>query len=288
MPKNHRKRIVQSEDPFVICIVSAAPLRSKPFHSLEMKSQILFGEMGRIIDRKGKHWYKIACEWDDFTGWIDSKQVFRIDQKVFEKNLENPAFALDLVNGVLGDKMSIPICIGSTLPRYDGMSLKMPIGKMTYSGQVIFANEQEINESRIIKLGMKYIHAPYLWGGRSPFGIDGSGLIQMIFKLAGFRFPRNARMQINLGMNVDFPNDARPSDLAFFEDTKGNIVHVGMIVEENKILHAHGRVRIDYFDHHGIFNEDIAKYTHKLRIIKRIDVTEKLGIKEDLLSFDNN
>jgi cell wall-associated NlpC family hydrolase len=128
---------------------------------------------------------------------------------------------------------------------------------------------------------MKYIHAPYQWGGRSPFGIDGSGLIQMIFKLAGLRTPRDAYRQLDLGKVIDFPSDAKAADLAFFEDTKGNIEHVGMITEPSKILHAFGKVRIDYFDHQGIYNNELGKYTHKLRIIKRIEIRE-ISLKDKL------
>ena len=157
----------------------------------------------------------------------------------------------------------------SSVDRFDGINFRLAEEKMTYSGLAISSAEFEIDENRLIKLGMKYIHSPYLWGGRSPFGIDGSGLIQMIYKLAGVKIPRDTTEQIKLGNNVDFPSDAKSADLAFFDDTKGNICHVGMITEEKRILHAYGKVRVDYFDHHGIYNEDLGKYTHKLRVIKR-------------------
>ncbi|GLR15971.1 C40 family peptidase [Portibacter lacus] len=275
MPKKYGKKIIQSEDPFAICIVAIAPLRARPSHSEEQVSQLLIGEQAMILDRKGKHWYKVRTEWDNYVGWIDAKQIHLIDEEDFEKNKEHAAFALELVQGAMGAEFSIPVTIGATLPRFDGISCKMPFGKMTYSGQAIFADTLELDEYRLVKLGLKYIHAPYQWGGRSPFGIDGSGLIQMIFKLAGIRIPRDSDKQIALGELVDFPSDAQPADLAFFEDTKGNIVHVGMIIEESKILHAYGKVRQDYFDHHGIYNSDLGKYTHKLRIIKRVIVREK-------------
>lgn len=281
MPKKGKNRLVQSDDPFAICNVSICSMRSKPYHESEIVNQLIFGELAQIIDRKGKHWYKIQCEWDDYIGWIDAKQIHRISQEDYDKFKSNQAYALELLQGVMGKEASIPVCIGSTLPRFDGISCRMPTGKMTYSGQAIFADSLEIDEYRLIKLGMKYIHAPYLWGGRSPFGIDGSGLIQMIYKLAGIRIPRDAAMQLHLGDIVDFPSDAQAADLAFFEDTKGNICHVGMITEEKRILHAYGKVRVDYFDHHGIYNEELGKYTHKLRIIKRPGFIRSQEVRSD-------
>ncbi len=268
--KKNRKKIIQSEDPFAICTVSVAPLRIKPFHDTEMVSQLLFGEMVEIIDQKNKYWFKVRSEWDKYEGWMDSTQIFRIPEKEYHKNIEKQAYALELVHAAMSSDAIIPICIGSTLVRFDGMSCRMPLAKMTYSGLAIFSKNIEMDALRLVKLAMKFLHAPYLWGGRSPFGIDGSGLVQMIFKLNGIRIPRDVQDQIYLGEIVDFPGDAKPADLAFFEDSKGNIIHVGMIMEENKILHSFGKVRIDYFDHQGIYNQELAKYTHRLRIIKRI------------------
>ncbi|WP_235299417.1 C40 family peptidase [Portibacter marinus] len=272
MPKKKGNKIIQSEDPYAICTVAVASLRSKPSHAEEQVSQLLFGEQAHILDRKGKQWLKVSTEWGGYIGWVPALQLYRIDKKDFEKNLEGQAMALELVQGALGRNHSVPICIGSTLNRFDGMSFRMPDGKMTYSGQALLRDAVEMNNERLVKLGMKYIHAPYQWGGRSPFGIDGSGLIQMIYKLAGIRIPRDASGQIRAGEIVDFPSDAMPGDLAFFENAKGQIVHVGLITEESQILHAFGKVRLDYFDHHGIYNSELGKYTHKLRIIKRIDV----------------
>ena len=275
MSRKSKSKLIQSDEPFAVCNVSIAALRAKPFQNEEMVSQLLFGEMAHILDRKGKHWYKVQCEWDKYVGWVDAKQIHRISKKDFEANIEKQSYALELVQGAMGTTASVPICIGSTLPRFDGMTCKMPSEKMSYSGLAINAQSLEMDSYRLVKLGLKYMHAPYLWGGRSPFGIDGSGLIQMIYKLAGIRIPRDARDQISMGEIIDFPSDAQAADLAFFENSKGNITHVGMITDESRILHAHGKVRVDYFDHHGIYNEDLGKYTHRLRIIKRLIIQEQ-------------
>jgi len=109
-----------------------------------------------------------------------------------------------------------------------------------------------------------------MWGGRSPFGIDCSGLVQMVYKLSGIKLPRDANQQSTKGIPVNFLSEAVPGDLAFFDNEEGNIVHTGIILSNNRIIHSSGRVRVDSLDHEGIYNENLKQYTHKLRIIKRI------------------
>ena len=115
-----------------------------------------------------------------------------------------------------------------------------------------------------------YLKAPYVWGGKSIFGLDCSGLVQQLYGLVGIQLPRDARQQVEHGQPVHFVVQARPGDLAFFDNAEGRIVHVGLVLEEGRILHAHGEVRIDPLDHNGIYNKDLGRYTHKLRIIRRL------------------
>ena len=111
---------------------------------------------------------------------------------------------------------------------------------------------------------------PYLWGGKSTFGIDCSGLTQQVYKLGGYELPRDAYQQAELGEVLSFVEEAEPGDLAFFDNADGKIIHVGIILGDYKIIHAHGKVRIDPFDSNGIFNTDSQKYSHKLRFIKKV------------------
>src|SRR5690606_32644982 len=122
----------------------------------------------------------------------------------------------------------------------------------------------------LIETALLYLNTPYLWGGKTPFGIDCSGFTQMVYKLNGYKLLRDASQQATQGEALSFIEESEPGDLAFFDNHEGIITHVGIIMEDNYIIHAHGKVRIDRLDHSGIFNYDTRSHTHRLRVIKRI------------------
>ncbi|RYG37708.1 MAG: NlpC/P60 family protein, partial [Chitinophagaceae bacterium] len=148
-----------------------------------------------------------------------------------------------------------------------------------------FLNHDEINTARLDFEGMRvsglrtksnliptaflYLNSPYLWGGKTPFGIDCSGLTQMVYKLNGYALPRDASQQALVGEPLSFIEESESGDLAFFDNDEGRIIHVGLIMEDNYIIHASGRVRIDRLDHLGIYNAEVNRHTHKLRVIKK-------------------
>jgi cell wall-associated NlpC family hydrolase len=122
----------------------------------------------------------------------------------------------------------------------------------------------------IISTAYLLINAPYLWGGKNPFGIDCSGFTQIVYKLNGYKLPRDASQQVELGTPLSFVEEAEAGDLAFFDNEEGNIVHVGILLNNEQIIHASGSVRIDKYDHYGIFNKSLGKYSHSMRVIKRV------------------
>ena len=245
-------------------------MRNSADDKSEMISQLLFGELVEIYKKKKKTWLKVISEHDDYLGWIDKKHIHYISKKEFTRLKGCSTLALDWVNPAFAKGKSIPIVAGSNLHNFDGLTFKSPFGRFQYSGQIIDATKLEITSELISKLSKQYLNAPYLWGGRSPFGIDCSGYTQMIYKMLGYDLPRDSSQQVDLGETVDFNIDTQIGDLAFFVNKENRIIHVGILLEDNQIIHASGWVRIDTLDHFGIFNEESQKYTHILRIIKRI------------------
>jgi cell wall-associated NlpC family hydrolase len=171
------------------------------------------------------------------------------------------------------------VVIGSSLPHLNELRFQVGNKVFFYDGLVSEIRLQDTftnlphspeNKQQLVGDAMLYLNAPYLWGGRTPFGIDCSGFVQMVYKLQGLKLLRDASQQATQGEVISLLAEAEQGDLAFFDDEEGNITHVGMIIDSQRIIHCSGRVQIDNLDHEGIFNVRLQKYTHKLRLIKRI------------------
>lgn len=265
---------------FGICPLSVIPIRSSSADKSEMVSQLLFGELVEILEQKGA-WLRIRCLWDNYLGWIDRKQILVVTPTEKDRYESNVAYNLELVQGIMADDFSLPVTLGASFAEFDGINFTFNNRTCTFSGQAINPAEITPNSELLLKIARRYLHAPYLWGGRSPMGIDCSGFTQMVFKLIGIKMPRDAYQQVERGRLVDFIEQAQPGDLAFFENRKSKITHVGLIMTDGRIIHASASVRIDRIDHYGIFNEEDQKYSHKLRVVKRILPNEAYVPKED-------
>ncbi len=254
---------------FGISPLSVIPVRSSASDKSEMISQILFGEMVEVLDTRGS-WSKVRCDWDNYIGWVDSKQLKSISPDEFHLYRLNYACSIELMQPAAGEGYYLPITIGANLPNFDGLRFSLNGSSFQFSGQAITPSEIEPSAEMLLKMARRYLYAPYLWGGRSPLGIDCSGFTQVVYKLVGVSLPRDSSEQVEEGELINFIEEAQEGDLAFFENKKGKISHVGILMADNKIIHASGQVRIDKIDHYGIFNNDKNKYTHKLRVIKRV------------------
>ncbi len=244
-----------------ICNLSIIPLRFEPNDTSELVSQVLYGEHFKILEQR-KKWSRIRLAFDNYEGWMDNKQYLEITEEIYKgfNNGEQPLVA-DLIDFVSCDNNQlIPIPLGASLKALD-------LFKHQYEGNKIIEQQPK---SKLIETAYLFLNAPYLWGGKTNFGVDCSGLTQMVYKLNGYKLLRDASQQATQGEPLSFIEESEPGDLAFFDNEEGVITHVGIIMKDNYIIHAHGKVRVDRIDHTGIFNAEKRAYTHKLRVIKRI------------------
>lgn len=255
---------------FGICPLSTVAIRNSASHKSEMISQLLFGEMVEVLERKGRQWVRVRCHEDNFVGWVSTQQLEEITPSEFETYQTQFAFVLDLLHPAQKDDAFIPLSLGARLPNFDGMRFTIGSNSYSYSGQAVFPEDITAQPQLILKIARRYLHAPMLWGGRSPFGLDSAGLVQVVYRFAGQQLPREASQQVLLGESVDFVEQAQAGDLAFFENQANRIAHTGILFPENKVLHIYGKARLDPIDHYGIYNNELKRYTHKLRIVKRV------------------
>ena len=244
-----------------LCNLSLVAVRQEASDSSEMVTQLLYGDYFKIIEFR-KSWVKIRIAFDQYEGWIDNKQFKEIDADIYHNLNEKPSKTssdlMEFVSNEFGQLIAIPI--GSNLQA-------VPFLNHSHDGNYF---EGQLAKENLIQHALLFLNSPYLWGGKTPFGIDCSGLTQMVYKLNGFFLKRDAKDQATQGETLSFIEESEPGDLAFFDNSEGIITHVGIIMADNYVIHAHGKVRIDMLDHSGIFNIETKRHSHKLRVIKRV------------------
>lgn len=251
-----------------IGLLGQIPIRESITHTSEMVSQLLFGETFAIED-KYQHWLKIRTLFDNYVGWVDSKQVMLLaDEKPPESNIFTASH--DAIVERSTDYARFRVGVGCPLAEYSEGKFKMGNITFRYEGKIHQVGLTLTGPARIIELAKQYINTPYLWGGRSSFGIDCSGFVQMIFRLNGISLPRDAAQQAEKGTAVNFISEANPADLFFFDNENGEITHAGIYLGNNRIIHSSGFVHESNVDGEGILRSDGKGYTHHLRIIKRM------------------
>jgi cell wall-associated NlpC family hydrolase len=250
---------------FYLDAVAAAPIRLKARHQREMVSQLLFGETVRIIKEKGL-WVKIKSLHDNYAGWITRNLLLEI---TMEQALTAVTYVTaDMINSIrIGDEV-VKVPIGSSLPFFDNGRGKLGNTAYEFTGASKNRYEKNPTGAHLEALAKQWLNAPYCWGGRTVFGVDCSGYVQLNYKMIGIDLPRDAWQQAQDGETVKKLKDALTGDLAFFDD-KEEIVHVGILLDKDHIIHASGKVRIDAIDKNGITNSITGKRTHQLKAIRR-------------------
>lgn len=233
-----------------ICNVTVAPVRAENSDKAEIVTEILFGESADILE-VNKNWTRIKMHYDGYEGWMDTKQLKPVTEEELAKRK---------ITVVTEDFSSVLMNDGKTL---------LSMGSEVEFPAVASRRSHDLRES-IALAAREFLNVPYLWGGKSFFAVDCSGFTQLVYKIHDIKLPRDTYQQAEVGIPLTFVEESQPGDLAFFENPEGKIIHVGIMLENQKIIHASGKVRIDILDSTGIFNKEMNKHTHKLRVIKNV------------------
>lgn len=252
-----------------LCRVAVAPLRKEASDRSEIVSQLLFGDRVKLLEKTEK-WCKVITLHDDYEGWMDYKQLKLITEtQFFDEAAYRYVTPLKVDNTLIASNgTNYYLTPGSTLPNYkDGFCL---VGDERFEviSTPVIPNREDF-KGNIEKTAKFFENTSYLWGGRTFFGIDCSGFVQMVYKLNGVQLRRDASQQAEDGEIVDFLASAMLGDLAFFDNEEGKITHVGLMLNNHEIIHSAGKVHVDPIDDQGIYSVELGRYTHKLRIIKR-------------------
>ena len=251
-----------------ICHLNCIALRQEADNRSEMISQLLYGETFHIIGERDD-WYLIFTDYDHYEGWVLKIQVRLLSPELHKKiSGDSRHHSREMISLVSDSSQQMQILtLGACLPCYSEGSFTLGEDSIAFEGEV---NSGAAGRSDLVRTAHKYLNAPFLWGGRSPQGIDCSGFTQMVYKINGHSLYRDAHQQASQGEVLSFIEESRPGDLAFFDNEEGEIVHTGILLANNHIIHCHGKVRIDRIDHSGIYNVDTGRHTHKLRVMKNV------------------
>jgi len=247
-----------------ICNLAVIPLRAEPNERSEMVSQVLFGEAFEIIEWNN-NWVRITTLIDNYSGWIGRLQFAMLGHIVFKELQQKPS---QLTRNAITqawkiiDNSVLYLPIGSSLSCATGTTCHIGDEKFEIIGSI--GKDDDLDVAAI-----SFLNVPYLWGGRTHFGIDCSGFTQVIFRLKGINLLRDAAQQAGQGWAVNSLAETQLGDLAFFHNDAGKIVHVGILLNPETIIHASGRVKVDRIDENGIYSVELKRYTHTLNSIKR-------------------
>lgn len=245
----------------VICVVPVAPVRAEGSHRGEMVSQMLFGETALILSET-KDFYQIQMHQDGYEGWCQKLQLQMVAEGA---NISTTGYTANWVNSALLNGQPIQLPLGAPIVSY-----KHTHFDLLYTGAILDTANNGYSPEALENLAKQFLGTSYLWGGRSVFGIDCSGFVQMVFKLFNCKLPRDAYQQAEMGEAIGFLAEAKPGDLAFFDNEQGKITHVGILLAPNLIIHASAIVRMDPIDQAGIVSSSTGLRTHQLRTIRRI------------------
>ena len=223
---------------------AVAPVYKEACFSSEMVTQALMWEKVEVL-KEEKLWFCIR-QADGYEGWIYTFYLL--------ENSESYPNWITLTNPFTPFTSSVDensedrlLSFGSRVPviKEDTqfISIALPDGEL---GKIPAQNSITIqSREQLIKLAKSLLGTPYIWGGKSSYGFDCSGFVQLVLSAIGVSIARNTGMQVkSQWLHEINMNEAKQGDLVFFAENK-QINHVGFSLGEGKIIHCSGEVKIE-------------------------------------------
>lgn len=249
-----------------ICKIPFLPVREEPSETSEMATCLLFGETF-AIHKSDANWHYIEMDYDSYKGWLFSRNLsaFFINSQDVTKEYDNYLVG-EPFQTINSKQTQLYLSLGTPLPFFDGISCYVGQERFQVEGYPYTVSAAISNS---LKIAEKFMGTPYLWGGRSSFGVDCSGFTQILLRYAKIHLPRDAKDQVQTGEVINSLSKSDLGDLAFFENEKGKITHTGIIYNTGEIIHASEQVKKDSLDEKGIWNKTLNQYTHSISAIRR-------------------
>jgi cell wall-associated NlpC family hydrolase len=248
---------------------AVVPMRRDPSESSEMISQLLFGDLCEKIAEGDGNWLQVRNTADGYEGWVNP-QMLTPQPEAFREDIRKWRYVVR--TGAcwnLPDGSRIHLPLGARVPDTGSGASGFLLRGERWQAESPEKTVPQLDPVHIVELAKRFQNIPYLWGGCSGFGIDCSGFTQIVFRICGLALPRDSSAQFQEGTPLDF-DSRKTGDLAFFHSLNKSVVsHVGIVVEDSRIIHSSGKVRIDSLTDKGIIHSASQNISHHLVGIKR-------------------
>jgi hypothetical protein len=273
---------------YAIVRVGVANLRGQPRHGAELVDQVVMGSPLRILKRQG-NWIYIQTSYR-YLGWMTPESVIITDATGFKAWENKPKVQVQNTSSNMYEKMdfsslrlsdlSMNAIVAFRADRGSWSEIELADGRVGYIpssdiGIPTIIDQKVPDGWQITRTALRFHGIPYLWGGNSSRGFDCSGYTQTVYAANGYQLPRDANMQVELGVDVPFDStfgNVLPGDLLFFGEND-RITHVGISLGGPQFIHASTYVMMNSLDPS---DEDYTAYRRNtLKRIKRLQTNQE-------------